>query len=80
MAINVMAGIAGKVPYAGIVLVVLVLIGGHTLNVVLSAIGAFVHTIRLQFVEFFPKFLSGGGQLFEPLTKEYKYVYMNVKK
>ena len=80
VAINVMAGIAGKVPYAGIVLVVLVLIGGHTLNVVLSAIGAFVHTIRLQFVEFFPKFLSGGGQLFEPLTKEYKYVYMNVKK
>jgi V/A-type H+-transporting ATPase subunit I len=80
VAINLMAGIAGKVPYAGIVLVVLVLIGGHTLNALLSAIGAFVHTIRLQFVEFFPKFLSGGGQLFEPLTKEYKYVYMNVKK
>jgi V/A-type H+-transporting ATPase subunit I len=80
MAINVMAGVASKVPYAGIVLAVLVLIGGHTLNVVLSAIGAFVHTLRLQFVEFFPKFLAGGGQLFEPLNKKYKYVYMSIKK
>jgi V/A-type H+-transporting ATPase subunit I len=80
MSINIMAKIAGKTPYFGIVLAVLVLIGGHTLNVALSAIGAFVHTIRLQFVEFFQKFYAGGGRAFEPLSKEYKYIYMNVKK
>jgi V/A-type H+-transporting ATPase subunit I len=78
MAINVIAGIAKDVPYGiGYVLMILVLIGGHTFNLVLNALGAFVHTLRLQYVEFFPKFFTGGGKAFEPLASRYKYIYIN---
>ncbi|MCJ7729735.1 MAG: hypothetical protein MUO27_07665, partial [Sedimentisphaerales bacterium] len=77
MAINLIGKIALSAPYGtGIVLMIVILIGGHSFNLILSAIGAFVHTLRLQYVEFFPKFFTGGGKAFEPLSKEYKYVYI----
>jgi V/A-type H+-transporting ATPase subunit I len=77
MAINVIAEIAGDVPYGiGIVLMILVFAGGHAFNLAINALGAFVHTLRLQYVEFFPKFIVGGGKSFEPLSKEYKHIYI----
>jgi len=77
MAVNLIAGLTLKIPYGiGIVLMILVFIGGHGFNLILSVLGAFVHTMRLQFVEFFPKFLVGGGKAFQPLCKEYKHIYM----
>jgi V/A-type H+-transporting ATPase subunit I len=77
MAINIIAKIAGEIPYGiGIVVMVLVLVGGHGFNIAINALGAFVHTLRLQYVEFFPKFIVGGGKSFEPLSKEYKHIYM----
>ena len=39
---------------------------GHTFNVVINLLGAFVHPARLQFVEFFSKFYEGGGKIFSP--------------
>ena len=77
MAINVIASIVGEIPYGiGFVLGALVFVGGHTFNLVLSGLSAFVHTLRLQYVEFFPKFLTGSGKMFEPLAKDYKHVYI----
>ena len=77
MAVNVIAGIAAEIPYGiGYVLMVLVLIGGHGFNLAISGLSAFVHTLRLQYVEFFPKFMTGGGTLFVPLSKQYKHIYI----
>jgi V/A-type H+-transporting ATPase subunit I len=77
MSINIIAKISLDIPYGlGIMAMILVLVLGHALNLVLSALGAFVHTLRLQYVEFFTKFFVGGGRLFEPLRKDYKHIYI----
>jgi V/A-type H+-transporting ATPase subunit I len=77
MAVNIMAKIAMGLPYGiGIIAMILILVGGHLFNLAMSALGAFVHTLRLQYVEFFPKFLVGGGKNFEPLSKQYKHIYI----
>ena len=39
-----------------------------------NALGAYVHTIRLQYVEFFGKFYEGGGKAFAPFSTKTKYV------
>jgi V/A-type H+-transporting ATPase subunit I len=76
MAINVIVIICGKIPYVGILIAVLVFVGAHTFNLAINALGAFVHTLRLQYVEFFPKFFVGGGKQFQPLSKQYKHIYI----
>ncbi|MFI4912125.1 MAG: V-type ATP synthase subunit I [Sedimentisphaeraceae bacterium JB056] len=76
MAVNIIAGIIGDTPYVGPILAIIFLVCGHIFNVLQSLLGAFVHSMRLQFVEFFPKFLEGGGKPFEPFAEEYKYVYI----
>ena len=76
MAMNILAETVSKMPVVGIIVAIIILIIGHGFNLFLSILGAFVHTMRLQFVEFFPKFLVGGGRLFEPLCKEYKHIYI----
>ncbi|MFH0739944.1 MAG: V-type ATPase 116kDa subunit family protein [bacterium] len=65
--------LGGMIPYVGWVLTVLVLIGGHIFNLGINALGSFIHSGRLQFVEFFPKFLEGGGKRFNPIKPELKY-------
>ncbi len=57
----------------GIILFILVFVIGHTLNLAINALGAYVHTNRLQFVEFFGKFYEGGGKKFSPFAIHTKY-------
>jgi V/A-type H+-transporting ATPase subunit I len=74
MAMNILAETLSKTPIVGIIIAIVILIVGHGFNLFLSILGAFVHTMRLQFVEFFPKFLVGGGRVFEPLSKKYEHI------
>jgi len=74
MAINVLVKLVMEVPYVGWLLGALLFVGGHLFNLALSMLGAFVHSLRLQFVEFFPKFFQGGGRAFTPLQNDYRYI------
>lgn len=67
MSVNIMAGMLRDVPYVGIVLFVLVLALGHGFNFGISVLGAFIHSMRLIFVEFFGRFYEGGARPFRPL-------------
>ena len=55
---------------AGIFLIVAL----QGLNIFLSFLGAYVHGLRLQFVEFFGKFYDGGGHALKPFKTYEKYV------
>jgi len=75
MVINMIAGIAsGLIPYIGPILAIIILIFGHIFNIAINVLGSFIHSGRLQFVEFFPKFMEGGGKKFLPFKRELKYV------
>lgn len=57
----------------GAILFVAVFVIGHALNLAINALGAYVHTNRLQFVEFFGKFYEGGGRKFNPFAEHTRY-------
>ncbi len=54
-------------PWYGYIIAAVVLIIGHVFNIGINALGAFVHTARLQFIEFYGRFFEGGGHAFAPL-------------
>ena len=64
------------IPVLGIVLAVIVVVGGHAFNIAMAALSGFIHTARLQFVEFFGKFYDGTGVPFKPLRYEPRYVHI----
>ncbi len=73
-AFNLIAWMLGGIPVVSIVLILAVLVIGHGYNLVMSALGAFVHSLRLQYVEFFPRFFTGGGLKFEPFEFKTRYI------
>ncbi len=76
MAVNQIAKLAYDLPFVGFIAALLILVFGHLFNLGINALGAFVHTLRLQYAEFFPKFFIGGGLSFKPLEKSYKHIYI----
>lgn len=77
--INTMGGMLISelgIPVLGFVLAAIVVIGGHIFNLAMAALSGFIHTARLQFVEFFGKFYDGTGIPFKPLRYEPKFVHI----
>ncbi len=70
--INVLAALAGPSAF-GAVAFILISIVGHALNFAINMLGAYVHTNRLQYVEFYQKFYEGGGRKFNPFAMHTKY-------
>lgn len=78
MVINLIAMLfKDMIPYLGWMVAAVILIGGHLFNLAINALGSFIHSGRLQFVEFFPKFMEGGGRRFRPFKKEGRFTRIN---
>lgn len=73
--VNTMGKLTGT-SVIGIIFFVIILLVGHTFNLAINTLGAYVHSSRLQYVEYFGKFYTGGGQAFCPLTRKTKYITM----
>ena len=66
-------GTLGGPTVVGFIALILAIALGHTLNLALSLLGAFIHTARLQYIEFFGKFYIDGGEPFKPASVRTKY-------
>jgi len=66
------------VPFIGIILAALIFVIGHLFNMVISGMSAFIHSTRLQYVEYFTKFYEGGGVPFKPFKVITKYIKVQV--
>ncbi|MFN2394345.1 MAG: V-type ATP synthase subunit I [Bacteroidales bacterium] len=61
---------SGNIPVLSILIMVIILVIGHGINLFMSGLGAFVHPMRLTFVEFYKNAgFSGGGKKYYPFKK-----------
>ncbi|MCI5675944.1 MAG: hypothetical protein MR343_00645 [Clostridia bacterium] len=70
--VNILATLGGPT-FVGWVLMLPVFLLGHVLNLAINVLGTFVHTSRLQYIEFFGKFYEDGGTPFRPMTPADRY-------
>lgn len=66
--VNILGTISGN-----LIIFVLISIIGHSMNFAINMLGAYVHTNRLQYVEFYSKFYEGGGREYKPLRLDSRY-------
>jgi len=59
--------------WIGIPFGVAILVIGHVFNIGINTLGAYVHSCRLQYIEFYGKFFEGSGRAFRPLKMEMKH-------
>lgn len=75
---NMLSTMGGK-SIGGFILLIIVFPLGHAINFGLNVLGAYVHTLRLQYVELFSKFYEGGGREFKAFSFKSKYTDLNVQ-
>lgn len=78
--INLLAGIvaSGAGPVLGFLLGLVVLIVGHTFNLIVSLFGAYINPLRLHYVEFMPKFYQGKARSLKPLNQDLTYAKLKI--
>lgn len=72
--VNDMAKRFLTIRFVGWIPMLVVLVIGHVFNLAINVVGSYVHSSRLQYVEFYGKFFEGGGRRFRPFTKKTKYI------
>lgn len=55
--------------FLAIPIIIVIFLLGHTVSIALNTLGSFIHSGRLQFIEFFSQFFEGGGKVFEPFKR-----------
>ena len=60
MVINLVASMLWASPVT-MIFAALIFVGGHMFNLAINALGAYVHSCRLQYIEFFSRFYEDGG-------------------
>ena len=77
MTCNVIAFMFGSmIPLVGFVFTIIILLGGHVFTLAINVLSALIHSGRLQYVEFFPKFFIGGGKQFKPFQVQNRYTFI----
>lgn len=74
MIFNMLVGMIGGIPYVGWIIALVFLVLSHVFAFAINVMGAFVHSLRLQYVEFFSKFYTGGGRPFSPFRYNTQHV------
>lgn len=74
MAFNLILGLLP--PIIRFTVGILLFIALHALNIFISYLGAYVHSMRLEYVEFFGKFFDGDGKAFKPIKALEKYIWI----
>jgi V/A-type H+-transporting ATPase subunit I len=78
LAINVVGSlIIDLIPIIGILIFVILMIIAHIANLAIQSLGAAVHSLRLQYIEFFNRFYEGGGSEFNPF--KINRIYTKIK-
>lgn len=78
-AFNILGGMVMAMPVVGIIIGGLLLVFLHAISLMINLIGAIVHPLRLQYVEFFTKFFQDGGEGFRPFSIFTKNVILKSK-
>lgn len=61
---------SGSIPVLNILIMIIILVVGHSINLFMAGLGAFVHPMRLTFVEFYKNAgFNGGGKQYNPFRK-----------
>lgn len=78
MAFNIIVGLFP--PLVRFTIGILLFVALHALNIFITYLGSYVHSMRLEFVEFFGKFYTSGGKSFEPLQPREREVWIKREK
>lgn len=73
MTINILAALISAIHPLMIIPAVIIFVGGQIFNLVIQSLGGVIHAIRLQYIEFFGKFYTGGGREFSPFRADRRY-------
>ncbi|GAK59877.1 H(+)-transporting two-sector ATPase [Candidatus Vecturithrix granuli] len=73
MIIDMLTLMTTGIPGIGFLVGIIIFVFGHIFNLVINTLGSFIHSGRLQFVEFFSKFFEAGGKKYKPFKFESRY-------